>query len=350
MFTEPSGGMEQLNELLEQSDQKAPLAKHVRKSPSLFKLAGLATIPVGAVLGFGIVPSRRIAAHAVGALVTGIAGAVGKSRLDALTEESAKPALAQAIVDHGLENVETTRAAVLTVQENFGLDDEDFETLAIDIYSQYLLGMVKYNPQAKTVEIKELQKLKQVLNLNNLGMGEAHAAAAQEWYRATTLFTSTEDLDDPDHPDRQAMDKLLFLTERALRASKETEQAFLYEMTRVAKAVGLSYSESLERVAEIAEPFYRRALQSTRSKLGSNQVSSDMLERARQTLGISQETAFDMHVAAFNSEVKVCLGLPEQGSNEEDEDGKEAGIENTKIKFAEGSKEKVGFRIALWLT
>ena len=107
MFAETSGGMEQLQELTEAADTMV-LSKQVRKSPSLFKLAGMATIPLSAAIGFGLVPSRRFAAHTVGALVTGIAGAVGKSRLDALTEANAKPALAQAVIDNGIDDVDQT--------------------------------------------------------------------------------------------------------------------------------------------------------------------------------------------------------------------------------------------------
>jgi hypothetical protein len=267
--------------------------------------------------------------------VTGIAGAVGKSRLDALTEASAKPALAQALVDEGLDDVEHTKASVADVQERFGLSDEDFEIMATEVYASYLQGMVKYNASAKTSEPKELASLKAILNLNNLAVGEAHAAAAAAWYRTTCLFTPAEELEDPDHPDRKAMDKLLFLTDRALRAAGETEEAFLYEMTRVAKAVDLTFVEARERVADVVEPFYMRALQSTRSKLGTSQVSAEMLQRARQTLGVSEEMAADMHVATFNEEVRVCLGLAEKKGDED------ANQDYAKIKFAEDAPEKV---------
>jgi hypothetical protein len=317
----------------------------VRQSPSLFKLAGLATIPLSAALGFGLVPSRRLAAHTVGAVVSGIAGAVGKSRLDALTEEHAKPALAQALLDHGLQDVSTTQGAVQEVKEQFGLLDEDFEALCLQIYSTYLLGMIKYNPSAKTSELKELESLKTVLSLDNLHVGEAHCLAATEWYRTTCLFTPEEDLDDVDHPDRQAMDKLLFLTERALRQGGETDEAFVFEMTRVSKAVKLDLSTALDRVAETAEPFYQRALKSTRSKLDSNQVSAGMLERARSTLGIAEETAFDMHVAAFNDEVRELLGLQEASSSTatgtEDDSDTSSPTYLGSVKFPDGAIERV---------
>lgn len=323
--------MDELQDFTEQD--KSPLSQQVRKSPSFWKMASMASIPVSAALGFGLVPSRRLAAHAAGALVTGVAGAVGKSKLDAVAESVAKPAIAQAIIDHGLDDAATTAAYVKAIQETFGIvDDEDFEAMCTEIYSKYLMGMVKFNPSAKTSELKELENLKTALGLTNLQVGEAHAAAASEWYRTTCLFTPEEDLQDPDHPDRQAMDKVLFLTERALRQGGETDEAFNFEMTRVAKALNLKTVEAVERVAEVVEPFYQRALKSTRNKLGSNQVSAGMLERARKTLGVLEETSIDMHIACFNEEVKALLGL-ETESDEE--------VDTSAAVFEEGAAERV---------
>ena len=332
-FAEISGGVEELQELTEDKTV-SPLEKQVRKSPSFWKLAGYATIPVSAALGFGLVPSRRLAAHAAGAIVTGVAGAIGKSRLDAVTESAALPAIAQAILDHGLDDPATTAGYIRDIQNTFGIvDDEEFECMCSDVYSKYLLGMVKFNPIAKTSELKELESLKTALNLSNLQVGEAHASAAEDWYRTTCLFTPEEDLDDPDHPDRQAMDKLLFLTERALQQGGETVEAFKFEMTRAAKAMSLTLPVALDRVADVQEPFYRRALKSTRTKLGTNQVSEAMLERARMTLGISDETAFDMHVSCFNDEVRELLGLE---TGDEDEE-----VDQSKAKFGELAEERV---------
>ena len=336
-FAEVSGGMEELQELTEQKPTNV-VEQQVRKSPSFWKIAGYASIPVSAALGFGLVPSRRLAAHAAGALVTGVAGAIGKSRLDAFTESAALPAIAQVIIDNGIEDPATTNGYINEIKELYGIiDDDDFEAMCAEVYSKYLLGMVKFNPMPKSSEPKELDKLKTALGLNNLLVGEAHASAAQEWYRTTCYYTPEEELDDPDHPDRQAMDKFLFLTERALKQGNETSQAFKFEMTRVAKAMKLSLATALDRVAEVQEPFYQRALRSTRAKLGSNQVSESMLERARKTLGIDDETAFDMHVACFNEEVRAQLGLKE----DDDDDESEEEIDLSKAKFSDDSKEKV---------
>jgi hypothetical protein len=85
------------------------------------------------MLGFAMVPSRRWAVHTVGAVVTGIVGVIGKSRIDVLTQDHAKPALAQAILDGGLDNLDATMTAVQSIQQQFGLIDEDFEALCTEM-------------------------------------------------------------------------------------------------------------------------------------------------------------------------------------------------------------------------
>lgn len=327
MLVETSGGMEELQEMMENEPK---VVKQVQKSPSLWKMAGYASIPLSAALGFGLVPSNRLAVHIAGALGTGVVGAVGKSKIDSITETAAPAAIAQTILDNGLEDTAETARKINNVQEQYGILDEDFACMCTDVYKRYVLGMVKYNVSPKTSELKELDQLKKVLGMDNLAVGEALQGAAEEWYRTTCLFTPVEDLDDPEHPDRMAMDKLLFLSERAL--GEETEQAFVFEMTRVAKALDLTLQETLERVADTVEPFYQRALKSTRSKLGTSQVSSAMLERARKTLGVDETTAKDMHVASYNEEVKELLGKLEESDDE---------IDESSLVFAEGATERV---------
>ncbi|KAG7367218.1 chloroplast envelope transporter [Nitzschia inconspicua] len=340
-FAEISGGIEELQELTEKKSTNV-VEQQVRKSPSFWKIAGYATIPVSAALGFGLVPSRRLAAHAAGAIVSGVAGAIGKSRLDAYAESAALPAIAQVIIDNGIEDPITTNGYVNEIKDLYGIiDDDDFEAMCAEVYSKYLLGMVKYNPMPKSSEPKELEKLKAALGLNNLLVGEAHAIAALEWYRTTCYYTPEEDLEDPEHPDRQAMDKFLFLTERALKQGEETNEAFKFEMTRVAKAMKLSLTTALDRVSEVQEPFYERALRSTRAKLGSNQVSEAMLERARQTLGIDEETAFDMHVACFNDEVREQLGLKAETDDDDEEAADAPEVDLATAKFKDDSKERL---------
>jgi hypothetical protein len=323
MFAETSGGMEELQEYLEQ-----PMTKKyskLRRSPAFFKTLSASLVPVSAVLGFVSTPSRRLVAHTVGGVLTGIAGVIGKSKFDEFitSSQNAKPALVEILVDKGLQDVEKTQQALRIVKQNFDMDDGDFMETATEIYASYLVGMVKYNNVAKTSELQELQRLKQTLELDGIHVGEAHLQAAQAWYRETCLFTPEEELEDPDHPDRKALDKFLFLSERVF--SNESPQAFKYEMTRLAKALlpgtfssSSSYEIALERVAEVAKPFYMRALSSTRAKL--DDVHAGLLEKARRTLGIDDETAQEMHVTVFDAEIRELLGLPNAEADNEEED------------------------------
>lgn len=327
MFGGAGGGVEELKNMTKEGDK---LTKTAFKSPGLFKTGGIAAIPAAALLGAALVsPAGQVAAVA-GSAITGVAGYIGKSRLDAATHLAAKPAIAQAIIDHGVDSSEII-GVIEGIQKKYGVDDEDFASMKSDVYKRYIIGMVK-TPITKTAEMKELTNLRNALGMDNLTVGESHGAAAKEFYRQTCIFTPKEDLEDPEHPDRMSIDKFLFLSERVFRQSGETDEAFKYEMSRVAKAFDLKLDEALERVAEVAEPFYQKALDSTRSKLDSDAVSPDMLTRARNSLGINEQTATDMNLATFNDEVKVLLGKS---------DGIDGDDDLSVYGFAAGSAERV---------
>ncbi len=326
MFGGAGGGSEELKEIMNEGDK---LSKTVRGAPGLFKAGGLAAIPAAAALGAIITPPG-VALTVVGSAVTGVAGLIGKNRLDVASEEAAKPAIAKLIVDSGIDAPDIA-SQISAIKDKFGVDDDDFTDMKCDIYKKYIIGMVK-TPITKTSEMKELSNLKNVLQLNNQNVGESHAAAAKEFYRQTCLFTPVEELDDPEHPDRMSIDKFLFLSERAFRQGEETSEAFQFEMSRVAKAFEIKLDEALERVAEVAEPFYQKALDTTRSKIDTDAVSSDMLTRARNSLGIDASTADDMHTTTFSEEVKALLGKSDSMDEETD---------LSSLKFGEGAKDRV---------
>ena len=329
MLADVGSGMEELKQMAKEGDQ---FSKVIRKSsPTLFKMTGYAAVPVSAILGAVIAPSPRLAVSIASSAITGIAGYIGKNRLDSVTEDAAKPALAQLIIDQGFDSNELPDN-IAQLQKLYGVQEDDFVAMCIDVYKRYLIGMVR-TPITKTSEMKELAQLRKALNLNNLAVGEAHSAAAQEFYRQTCLVTPVEELDDPDHPDRKSIDKFLFLSERVFRQGGETEEAFTFEMSRVAKAFDLKLAVALDRVADIAEPFYRKALSNVRSKLDSNAISASMLEKARSQLGLDDLTVNDLHLSTFSDEVKALLGKRE--------DSEEAPVSVVSLKFAPGSEERV---------
>lgn len=328
MFGGGGGGVEELKQIMNEGDK---LSKTVRGAPGLFKVGGIAAIPAAAAIGAAITPPG-LAVTVVGSAVTGVAGLIGKNHLDVASEEAAKPAIAKIIVDNGVDSPDAAEK-IIAVKDKFGVDEDDFAEMCGDVYKRYIIGMVK-TPITKTSEMKELTNLKNILNLSNMAVGEAHAAAAKDFYRQTCLFTPVEELEDPEHPDRMSIDKFLFLSERAFRQGEETTEAFKYEMSRVAKAFDIKFDEALERVAEVAEPFYQKALDTTRSKIDGDSVSSEMLTRARNSLGIDPNTANDMHITAFSEEVRNLLGKSENMSED---------VDLSSLKFGDNSKDRVSF-------
>lgn len=313
------GGPEALEDYITSlSTSASPLVKKLN-NPKLIKLAGVAAIPVSYALGAAMTPSRRLAARAVGGVIAAVtAGGVGKNAVEEDVRRSCPSAIAARLVELGVDGDFVTDG-MDRLKDDYGVDDEDFTTMKTEVYAVYLVGMAK-NPLAKTAELKELSNLRDALSLDNMMVGQAHADAAKSFYRDVTRFTSLEELDDEDHPDRVSLDKMLFLSERAFRQGKETDEAFTFEYSRVAKALGgLSATEALERAKDVARPFYERALASTRSKLESGAVNSDMLRRARVTLGITDDEAKEMHVESFSKEVRAQLGLPEEEEEDDDE-------------------------------
>ena len=181
-----------------------------------------------------------------------------------------------------------TKIQTLAEEYKVQIDKGDFQILAMDIYTKYLVAMCK-NPFCKTTELKELENLRTVLKLQSLDIGEAHWNAATEFYRSTCLFTPEEELQDDGHPDRMSLDKLLWLSSRSIKSAdsvssssednknavEEEEGAYVFEMSRIAKVMNVNFPDEVnERLQHIAELFYERALKSTRAKLEMGVVSA----------------------------------------------------------------------------
>jgi len=329
MLVQSSGGLLELGELL---DSDKGVSKRVRKSPKLWKAARIVTIPASIALGYTIVPSSKIAFSAAGAIATSLAGLIGCSKIKDLGGEAAYSAIAECVVDDGISSPQTAASKILKIRDEFAVHPDDFTWMCINIYSKYLFGMVKYDAKPKSSELAELENLQETLSLDNLDVGEAHMLAAEDWYRECK-FVSKEDLEDEECKERMALNKLLYLTERALRQNDESTEAFTYEMGRTAKVFNITFDEALARVEdEVLEPLYDRAMRSTRNKLGTDQISSDSLSRARQTLGVDTRLAMNLHENSLNIEVRSLLGYT-------DEDGSE--VDAYTAKYPEGALERL---------
>jgi len=303
-------------EFTEKEELVNQVSKTARTKPQLISAAGKAAIPVMAALGFALVPSRRLAAHAVGSVVTGVVGAVTKDRLDAATKEAALVSIAQAVIQYGVKDPSAS-ALIDTYKDEYALSDEDFKYYKMMVYVHYLIGMVKYNFMVKTSEIVELAQLRQTLKLDHIMIGEAHCRAAMLWYNETVEESSDPYVFfDSEHPDTMAMDKFLFLSERSLNVEGETMEAFTYEFSRICSVFHLGMGEASDRVSSIAVPFYKTALQNTKARLGDVETFNTMLKKARNTLGISDEVGNYVHMETYVEEMHELLGsVNEEGSD-----------------------------------
>lgn len=345
MLVEPKG-RDALAALAGEGEERSVGALARRAPPAVRRAVSLASVPVGALAGFALTPSRRLVANVVGGAAAAALGSVGRSRLDDWAATTAAgPAVARVLLENGFpDDVSSDEAATAALRDevrdaaaDHGLADEDDlrSVLAHDVYAAYLVSMVR-SPLAKTSDLTELSKLRSVLALPALDVGDAHHAAATEFYRTVCLFTPEEELrDDPAHPDRLRLDRLLWLSERAFRAVETTEEAVRYELGRVARALRVTDVEAVERARAVAEPFYRRALASTRAKLDSDKVTPDMLARARTSLGVDDFAKRDMHTQCYLDELKSLLGTTDEG-----EDGDEGETE-TVTAFPEGALERL---------
>lgn len=305
----PGGGPEQLQAYIQLTESMSKTNKV--KNPKLAKLAGVAALPLSYIVGAAITPTRYLAAKAVvGAVAAATAGGVGKSAVEEDVRNACPSAIAERLLELGVDGANVADG-IECLKDDYGVEEDDFAAMKIDVYAQYLMGMAK-NPLTKTAELKELKQLREALRLNNSQVGQAHADSARYLDMEISKTTSRWELNDVDHPDRKSIDKMLWLSERAFVQGRETEEAKTFELSRVMNFLYVPTDQGVARIRSVSNPFYERALKSTREKLETGVVSSEMLEKARNTLGITDDDARDMSVEAFDEEVRIQLGLPEQ--------------------------------------
>ena len=343
------------------------LVEKIRSTPNIFKTTGkYGLVPASAALGYFITPSTRTVACIAGSVITGLAGYVTKSKVDRMTEDQISPTIAKFLVENnGLldergnaiseEKADVLQQGIAALRDTFSVPVDDFAEACLNVYVIYLYGMTSM-PIVKTGEIKELERLRRVLDLGAIDVGEAHYLTAATFERNVLRHAMTTDLLDQFHPDRMSMDKLLFLTERVLTSMKENDRAFQYELNRVATQFRLNKVRARDRIRDVATSFYDKALNSAVTKLDTGKVTSELLERARITVGVAERRGYDMRIEIFAKEVRKLLqkgdaivdsysednedgsGPKAKGENKDDREARFK--EEEKLRFAKDAKRK----------
>lgn len=89
--------------------------------------------------------------------------------------------------------------------------------------------------------------------------------------------------------------KFVYLCSRIF--SSEGEEEKKYEISRIGKIFNLPPNQWTNRVANVAAPFYTRALTSAKNK---EEVGADMLRRARTQIGIRETDGVQMHEDTYS--------------------------------------------------
>ncbi|CBJ30096.1 IAP100 protein [Ectocarpus siliculosus] len=294
MLVEPMG-KDSFKQIEEEVDSD-PIKKSVSKmTPGVAKAVLTGVIPIASAVGYLAMPGG-VAVSAIGAVASGVGGNLARKKLKQARQDSAPAQVAGLLDAKGVGNI--TPLEIMESLGSFGLEGEAAEDILIQIFSKYVVAMCQ-NSATKTSEIKELSELRETLGLDGLLMGEALYQAASPVYSQFVMRTPSAELADEWSPNRRALDKFIFLCDRMFEVC-DTEEAYSFEMSRISKMFDLNLGEVKERCAAIANPFYQKALGSAAAKWES--VKADQLKRARQTLGMDEEVAHEMHKEVYRSE------------------------------------------------
>lgn len=262
-------------------------------------LAAIAVAGSGA-LAFQAAPSRRFVQPAA-AVATAAVAVAGVSTLRKGPRKAARKHLAQLVADLGLEGGQLA-SAVAEVPKKFGVSVEEFLAMKQAMYELYLLSMVS-SATVSFGEISQLARLKVALALPGSAIGDAHFEACRAFYRNNIIYLDAED-DDQARADAQArLDKLVFLSDR-MYSDKETEEAYLYEQSRLFKFFTMSKEDFDERVARVALPFYKDVV--GRACVDSSVTAADVIA-AQATLGVRNVQAERIRSDAYTDRVDALV-------------------------------------------
>lgn len=246
----------------------------VRRLASAFVVLGAGTA------SFTAAP-QKFAPFVAGATGVTVAAA-GAVALKDGPRKASRRALAKAIATMG----EETHSAVSAIPKSFGVEEQEFYEMKIEMYQIYLNAVVN-KPGVTFGEVADLTRLKYALSLDGAAIGDAHFEASRAFYRDNVLYLDAEK-GDPDREASQAkLSKLVFLSDR-LYADKDTDEAYAYERSRIMRFFNLDENEYARRCSDIAIPFYLDVIDRATADLS---VSKEDIMAAQAALGVKDQDA-----------------------------------------------------------
>lgn len=222
-----------------------------------------------ALLGFLSVPSGQLWIGGLGALLGSRIGGHAGTRLVTHRQKALLPAVAALLAEN---MVELSEDMLYEISVKCGVSVEEVQLELGELYFTYFAACVR-SPKVETVEISQLKKLKQFLNMSSAEVGA-------QVYKVAQQITS-----------KREYTKFAFLAECVLR--DDDPSGYEYEATRCRQELAITSEEWIELAEQSSLPIYQKAISA--AVLEGKPCTTSQLEAVKTSLRIRDERAEELH-------------------------------------------------------
>lgn len=283
-------------EMWQQGGMVARTLDGLPKQLPMVLLSSYTAVPFLSAAGLVLCPHPARPVQVLAAAVGGFAGTLAGSYLEYRKKDAARVSVLGLLASFFKEAVAVgdLRQAVEAARRRFGVGmtqtrGEAFEDGALRCIYENMLNELLDGPEHDTTDLPNLQRLKAALALDAIVVGQAHRRAAQMLVSKGYGGAEDEEI-------RVAVNKLLFLSERAF-ADDEPEEARLFEMSMVRKALRISDTEAKRRIREVSTALYQKALSGVKEQVDA--ATAGALAGASQAFGLPSAEAEKMNVDTY---------------------------------------------------
>lgn len=267
-------------------------------------LSTYTAVPILSAAAAALCPNPARPVRALAAALGCLVGTVAGSFLDRAKKDAARVSVLGLLAAQFKEatTISELRASVEAARRRFGVGvgskgGETFEDTALRGIYETLLNELLDGPEHDAADLPNLQRLKAALALDAIVVGIAHRRTAQ--VLASKGYGGFED-----EEIRVAVNKLLFLSERAF-ADDEPEEARLYEMSMLRKALKISDKEAKRRIKEVSTALYQKALGGVKDQVDA--ATAGALAGASMAFGLPSEEAERMNIETYRQIARDLL-------------------------------------------
>jgi len=259
-------------------------------------LSAYTVLPGLSLLAALLCPSKTRLARGLAGALGCLVGTIVNGLLKQAKKDAASCSIARLLADHMQEgmSVEELRGLIQGKRKRFGVPvgaakSEAWEDHQLQEIYEALLNKLVEGPEHDPSDLPTLQRLKAVLDMDGVVVGNAHRHAAQ-------LLVSKGYSGLDGDAMRIAMNKLLFLSERAF-ADEEPVEAGRYEMGRLTQVLQISEKEASERIASVSRAMYQQNLSAVVDKVDAH--TGEALAGAKAAFGLAGDEAERMNVGTY---------------------------------------------------